>query len=111
MFLFAFFSEAKTVIQHVEVEKIVKDESPTPVLLRIAKCESSGSHYGLSGQVLISKTQDMGLYQIHIPIWGKKATEMGLNLAVEKDNEKFARWLYENYGTEPWIHSKKCWNK
>ena len=81
-----------------------------PVLVRIAKCESGGSHYGQSGQVLINKTQDIGKYQIHVPIWGKKATEMGLNLAVEEDNEKFALWLYENYGSEPWVYSKKCWS-
>jgi hypothetical protein len=53
----------------------------------------------------------MGIMQIHLPIWGKKASEMGLNLAVEADNKKFGEWLYENYGTEPWVHSKHCWNK
>lgn len=80
-----------------------------PVLDRIAKCESGGSHLDKNGQVIINTTRDAGKYQINVPIWGKKATELGYNLMIEEDNEAFAHWLYENYGTEPWIHSAKCW--
>ena len=89
----------------------VTSTSTPPVLQRIAKCESNGSHYDKNGQVIIGKTQDVGKYQIHVPLWGAKATEMGLNLVIEEDNETFAKWLYANYGSEPWIHSKHCWNK
>lgn len=92
------------------VDKVIEVETVSPVLERIAKCESGGSHYK-NGQVVINKTQDIGKYQINVPIWGKKATEMGLNLAIEKDNETFALYLYKNFGTEPWVHSKTCWNK
>ena len=92
-------------------EKIVYAETPYPVLERIAQCESHTSHYDKNGQVLINTTRDVGVFQINVPIWGKKATEMGLNLMEEKDNREFALWLYKNYGTIPWIHSQKCWNK
>ena len=96
-------------IVYATVEKHVKDTSPTPILEKIFKCESGNSHYDRNGQVLINKTQDMGIAQINVPIWGKKAQELGYNLAVEADNIAFAFWLYENKGTEPWYPSKKCW--
>ena len=86
-------------------------EADPPVLERIAKCESGASHVDKNGQVLINATRDVGYYQINVAIHGKKATEMGLNLFIEEDNKKFAEYLYENFGTEPWVHSKKCWNK
>jgi hypothetical protein len=92
-------------VQEVPVDTV------TPVLERISKCENGGSHYDKNGQVSINATKDMGKYQINVPIWGKKATEMGLDLSDEKDNEKMAIWLYKNFGTEPWVHSKGCWTK
>lgn len=104
------------VIYKVEQKEIIKEvEIEAPVLDRIAKCESGGSHYAKSGQVLVvgnnNKSVDVGKYQINAQIWGAKATELKLNLFVEKDNEEFAKYLYRTHGTEPWVWSKKCWNK
>lgn len=99
----------------VEKEVLINQEITYPVLERIAECESGNSQYGKTGQVLVmgntNKSVDIGKYQINNVIWGKKATEMGLNLMVEKDNEAFAVYLYKTYGTEPWVFSKKCWSK
>lgn len=85
-----------------------------PVLERIAQCESGGKHFGKSGQVLLNAntngTVDVGRYQINT-VWFAKATELGLNVMDEKDNEKLAKWIYTNHGTEPWYPSKHCWNK
>jgi len=101
---------SKEVVTQIEV----KIEPQTPVLDRIAKCESPTGHYK-NGQVAFygnkNGSVDIGKFMINNAIWGKKATEMGLNLTNEKDNETFAKYLYQNYGTEPWIWSKHCWNK
>ena len=95
-------------VVHAEIT-VEKQEIPA-IMVRIAKCESGGNHYR-NGQVLINATQDAGKYQINLPVWSKRATEMRLNLMNEKDNETFAIWLFENYGSEPWFSSKKCWSK
>ena len=100
----------------IEVIKEVVIERPIeyPVLKRIAMCESNDKHFGDSGQVLMvgntNKSVDVGRYQIN-SLWFKKASELGLDLTLEKDNEAFAIYLYKTYGTEPWVWSKKCWNK
>lgn len=105
-----------TIITKAEVIKEV--ELVSPVLERIAKCESGGRHFASNGQVLVraneSKTHnsvDIGKWQINSYYWGAKATELGLNLWVEEDNEKMAMYIYKNKGTEAWSASRGCWNK
>lgn len=105
--------------QIVEAQKIVEVPVQAPVLDRIIQCESGGKHYGSNGQVLVNinvqsdgtKSIDVGLGQINISIWGKIASKMGYDLMREKDNLEFTRFLFSQYGSEPWVWSKKCWNK
>lgn len=101
-------------VTYATQEKIVTVDSESPVMDRIAKCESNGSHYAPSGQVVYNAnsngTVDVGIFQIN-SIWNKKATEMGLDLTKEEDNKAFGLYLYKNFGTEPWKYSAHCWNK
>lgn len=99
----------------IEEKEVIVEVVNAPILEKIAKCESNGSHYGKTGQVLMmgndNGSVDVGKYQINVTTWGKKATEMGLDLTKEKDNKTMAEWIYANRGTEDWYLSKKCWNK
>jgi len=98
-----------------EVEKVIEVPRNAPVLERIATCESGGKHLDKTGQVVFKANTngsvDIGLYQINNRLWGRKATEMGLNLTVEKDNKIFAEYLYATRGTADWYLSAKCWNR
>ncbi len=105
----------KEVTVFADKEVIVEVEASSPVLERIAKCESGGTHYR-KGQVIFNGANsngsvDVGKYQINVSAWGAKATELGLDLTKEKDNEEMAKWIYKNKGTEPWYASRHCWNK
>lgn len=95
------------------VEKIVVANSP--VLERIAKCESSNGHYSKNGQVQVhantNGTVDVGQYQINVQVWGAKATELGFDIFTKEGNKAMAEWIYANKGTEPWYSSKACWSK
>ncbi len=96
------------------VEIIKEVEGEYPVLQRIAKCESNNTHFDKNGQVLmrsnVNKTVDVGKYQLN-SVWFKKATELGLDITKEKDNEKMAIWIYKNRGTNDWYSSANCWQK
>jgi hypothetical protein len=90
----------------------------SPVLNRIADCESGNGTPGSAihfknGQVLLKAntngTVDIGKYQVNLTYWGKKATELGLDLTKEADNKKMAEWIYLNKGTTDWSASQKCW--
>lgn len=112
----------------VEKEVIVEVSRKSPVMERIADCESgvrdkygnpikgSASHLDpKTGQVYTKAntngTVDIGKYMINEYYNGKLATQMKLDLTKESDNEKMAYHLYEIRGTEPWSASKSCWNK
>ena len=86
----------------------------TPVLERIAHCESSTGQFGPSGQVVMrpntNGTVDVGEYQINT-VWFKKATELGFDVTTEDGNERMAIWIYENKGTGDWSASQACWSK
>ncbi len=107
-------------LQYKTVEAIKEVETPSPIMERIAGCESQGSaklkgtHWDKNGQVLMrsntNKSVDVGKYQIN-SVWFGKATELGLDITEESDNEQMAMWIYKNRGTGDWYASKSCWNK
>jgi hypothetical protein len=103
--------------QTVYAEKTVEvpiEKGLSPVMQRIAKCESGNTQKGKDGQLVIhvnsDGSYDQGTFQINSN-WNSTATKLGYDLTNEKDNQSFAEWLYENVGTSPWSASSKCWNK
>ncbi len=101
-------------VTYADHEVIKEVESSSPVMNRIAQCESGSSHLGKSGQITVkvntNGTYDLGKFQIN-SIWNAQATKLGYDLTKESDNEAFAMWLYKNQGTGAWASSSKCWNK
>ena len=111
------------IVHTVEAEQSEKLVVPK-ILEKIADCESgkrlpsgraikgSASHYGASGQVLMTgntnKSVDVGKFAIN-SVWFKEAKRLGLDLTNEEDNTKMALWIYENRGTQDWNASSKCW--
>ena len=102
-----------TIIKNVPVT--VEITAKAPVLDRIAQCESGDTQYAKNGQVLLKANTngsvDIGVMQINNVIWGAMATKLGYNLFIEADNRAMAEYIYQNYGTSPWVLSMKCWNK
>ncbi len=127
IYLYGYTAGASTItykaaeVKHVEVVREVEKERKASVMERIADCESGdngkrGTAMHMKNGKLITNTNkdgsvDVGIYQINMKYWALKAMEMDLNLTKEADNIKFAYWLYDNHGTEPWVWSKSCWNK
>jgi hypothetical protein len=106
------FAPAK--VQAVDKPVYIVATTTAPVMERIAKCESGGSQYDKNGQVVIQvnndKTVDIGKYQIN-SIHNPEAHRMNLDLTNPKDNETYARYIYENRGTSDWYSSRDCWSK
>lgn len=85
----------------------------TPILAKIAMCESTYRQTDKEGKVLRGKVNpdDVGLMQINEYYHGAKALSMGLDLETVDGNLAYAKYLYEKEGTAPWKASAKCWNK
>lgn len=103
---------AKSSGSHQNTEAIVRDYfSDIPVMIQIARCESTFQHTLADGSVLKGRVDsaDTGVMQINKRYHEKAATAMGLNLENIYHNMAYARHLYERQGTQPWSASAPCW--
>lgn len=84
----------------------------TPVMARIAWCESKFQHTEEDGTVLRGSLTpaDVGVMQINTRYHGDRAAELGYDLTTLQDNLAYARDLYERRGTQPWSASRDCWS-
>ena len=82
-------------------------------MVQVARCESTFRHTLADGSVLQGRVDsaDTGVMQINTRYHGAKAAELGLDLKNIYDNMAYARYLYENQGTQPWSASSPCWGR
>jgi hypothetical protein len=100
--------EVKYVREVVEVE-----EEPAVILEKIARCESGGTQFKKDG-TLIKRVNndgsiDFGKYQINDKRHEHIAAKLGMNIYTEEGNEAYAKYLFNQQGSEPWFPSKPCW--
>jgi hypothetical protein len=86
--------------------------SDIPVLIQVARCESTFRHTLADGSVLKGKvdSRDTGVMQINTYYHAAQASKLGLDLEILEDNMAYARNLYERQGTQPWSASAPCWS-
>jgi len=87
--------------------------SDIPVMIQVARCESTFRHTLEDGSVLRGKVdnRDTGVMQINTYYHGETAEDLGLDLENLEDNMAYARSLYERQGTQPWSASAPCWSR
>ena len=83
----------------------------TPILIEIARCESTFSQFDKNGDVVRGKVnnKDVGVMQINEKYHLDKAIELGYDLHTIEGNVSYAKYLYERQGAAPWKSSAKCW--
>jgi hypothetical protein len=80
-----------------------------PTMIPIAKCESTFRQYDSDGEVLDGGAGSMiGVFQINKRVHQGTALSLGLDIDTLEGNLAYARYLYEESGTDPWI---SCRNK
>jgi len=97
-----------------DIEKYVGEQyADEPILVEIARCESTFRQYGPDGQVIrgLVNPQDVGVMQINERYHADEAAKLGLNLNTVAGNVAFAKRLYNKFGTDPWVSSSKCWTE
>jgi hypothetical protein len=90
-----------------------KEFADTPILVDIARCESTFRQFHKDGSVVRGRVNsaDVGVMQINLKYHGETAKKMGLDLNTVEDNAAFGKYLYSKYGSKPWSASSKCWSK
>ncbi len=74
----------------------------TLVMERIFYCESRNRQWNENGNILTSKTNDIGYAQISVDTWKKKADELGLNLYSTEGNLRMGKYILDHHGYEAW---------
>lgn len=85
--------------------------SDIPVMAAIAECESRFRQFSDSGKPLDGGSGGMiGLYQINASVHAAYAKSLGMDIDSTDGNLAYARKLYTEEGTDPWLDSFSCWH-
>ena len=103
-----------------EVQNIMSTEeyvrqyfSDIPIMVQIAKCESTFRQLDKDGEIHrgVKNDSDVGVMQINEHYHLDKSIEENYDIYTIEGNTGYARDLYLKYGTKPWNSSKACWGK
>jgi hypothetical protein len=89
-----------------------KEYADTPLLVEVARCESTFRHYTEDGKIVrgrINKS-DIGVMQINTFYHGETAAKLKIDLYTLEGNVAYAKYLYSKYGAQPWSASSPCWS-
>jgi len=91
------------------VRKSYADE---PLLVDIARCESTFRQFDTGGNIIRGKVNkgDIGVMQINEKYHAVDASKLGYNIYTVEGNVAYARYLYEHKGADPWSSSSPCWS-
>lgn len=95
-------------------EEIVNEYfKETPILSKVAYCESRYRQFDSNGNVLrgMVNSSDVGVMQINEYYHLSDSKKLGLDIHTLEGNLAYAKNLYERQGIAPWVHSSPCWNK
>ena len=112
MALVATSSNFGTLGASLSVKQYVEKElADTPQLIVIAGCESRYRQYNPDGSVFRGQINpnDIGVLQINLTYNGAEAQKLGYDIYTLQGNVAFAKYLYQQEGSQPWSSSEACW--
>lgn len=95
-------------------ESIVREKfANEPLLIKIAKCESSFLHYYPNGEIVRGRVNpaDVGIMQINEKYHLETSKSLGFDIYTVEGNLDYAKYMYDREGASPWTASAKCWSK
>lgn len=104
---------AESVTVEKTIKELVEDEfGHGHIMVEVARCESQYRQFH-EGEVLRGKVnpRDVGIFQINEDYHLSIAANLDLDIETIEGNIAYARHLYNQKGTSPWIWSKPCWGK
>lgn len=93
------------------INYLKKEYADTPILITIAKCESTFTQFDKNGEAIRGRVNraDVGVMQINEKYHLEKSKSMGHDIYTMEGNVEYAKYLYETQGAQPWSASSKCW--
>src|SRR3989344_5574329 len=109
-----YFPQEKRRASAYQLAPVAVGRLPAEVALPIiAECESGGRQFDDEGNLIRNlESSAIGKYQIMASLHEEKARGMGLDSRTEAGNEAYAKFLYQESGTQHWeadSRSRACW--
>ena len=106
-------SEARFISSKVLEAYVREQDKDLPILVDIARCESTYRQFDQTGNILRGKVNqgDVGVMQINEKYHADDAAKLGYNIYTAEGNVAFGRYLYNKYGSDPWSSSAPCWSQ
>lgn len=107
------YSEISEQVKVKTTEEIIAEHFiDTPILKRIASCESENRQFNADGSVLRGRVnpQDVGVMQVNEKYHLRASENLGFDIYTLEGNIDYAKHLYANQGVKPWVHSSSCWD-
>ncbi len=94
-------------------EYVRKYFSDVPIMIQIARCESTFRQLDKDGEIHrgVKNDADVGVMQINEFYHLDQSRKKDYDIYTLEGNTAYARDLYERQGTQPWSASKACWGK
>ena len=105
-------TEARFMDSKILESYVAKQYADEPILVDIARCESTFRQFDPNGNVMRGKANkgDVGVMQINEKYHAEDAAKLGYNIYTAEGNVAFAKYLYNKFGSDPWSSSSKCWS-
>ena len=106
-------STASSVTDSKTVEAYLRKEYvDTPILVEVARCESTFRQYDSTGNVIRGRVNsaDVGVMQINEKYHSDQALKLGYNIYTVEGNVAYAKYLHTKFGLQPWNSSSPCWS-
>ncbi len=110
----AVVAKPKKLDRNAEIESKVRLYfADTPIMAEVIKCESRFRQFNADGTAFrgIVNNQDVGIAQVNEYYHAKRAKKLGYDIYTVEGNLAYAKLLYQEEGTDPWISSAPCWKK
>jgi hypothetical protein len=107
------YSEISEEVKQKTTEEIIAEQfKDTPIMKKIAYCESRYRQFNENGTVLrgFVNSQDVGVMQINEKYHLADSKKLGYDIYTLEGNVDYAKHLYRTQGVKPWVHSSKCWD-
>lgn len=107
-----FAQEAVPVVKETpaQIEVIVREAfADNPIMIHIAKCESTFRQFYNSGSVFKGAGRYVGIFQIDEIIHTNAARALGFDINTVQGNIGYAKHIFEREGSRPWLNCSRSY--
>ncbi len=105
-------TKSSTITSNNDIQKrLVEILGADHIMIEVARCESGFRQYNSNGTALHGgyNGKMIGIFQLYDDYHVADAKRLGFDIYNVEGNIKYAKWLFDKQGVQPWSSSSLCW--